>query len=69
MKTTTAVLALAALAGSASASITYIGSFGGKDYYRNDTLLSYTNARSVAENLFAGSPICSRSTRPRSRLG
>lgn len=54
MKTMTAVVALAALAGSASASITYIGSFGGKDYYRNDTLLSYTNARSVAEGLFAG---------------
>ncbi len=54
MKTTTAILALAALAGSASASITFLGSFGGKDYYRNDTVLSYTNARSVAEGLFAG---------------
>ncbi|MBL0927207.1 MAG: C-type lectin domain-containing protein [Phycisphaerales bacterium] len=48
ISTVAAVSVLASLAGSANAAIVFLGSFGGFDYYRNDTPQTYLNSRATA---------------------
>jgi hypothetical protein len=48
------VVGMAALATGASAQVTFLGSAGGRDYYYNATILSYTDARTFAQ-AFGGS--------------
>lgn len=46
--------ALAVAAGAAQAQITFLGSFGGKDYYRNSTNLSWSDAAAAASSFLPG---------------